>query len=55
LPIIIVTLVYNTKGDYYEKVPLLLSKDKKLIGSYLAPNDLISGIELSLPYKLTNG
>ncbi len=48
-------LVYKTKGDYNNLVPILLSKDKTEIIAYPHPNDLKVGGELSLPTPLNDG
>jgi len=34
------TIEYNTKGDYFDKVPITLSEDKKSILSYPDLKDL---------------
>ena len=47
-------LVYKTKGDYYNLVPILLSDDKTEIVSYPHPNDLKVGSRYALPAFLNN-
>ncbi len=48
-------LVYKTKKNYSNLVPILLSDDKTEIVSYPHPNDLIVGSEYPLPTILQNG
>ena len=47
------TVVYKTKGNYNNLVPVLLSVDKSEIISYPHPNDLKVGDVLSLPTPLS--
>lgn len=49
------TLVYKTKADYNNLVPVLLSDDKTEIISYPHPSDIKVGNALSLPTLLNNG
>ncbi len=49
------TIVYKTKGDYRNLVPVTLSEDKSRIVSYPALSDLKRGDGLSLPTVLENG
>lgn len=48
------TIVYKTKADYSELVPVILSDDKKSIVSYPHPNDLKINDELRIPRQLTD-
>ena len=48
-------LIYKTKANYNELVPVILNDDKTVIVSYPAPQDLSSGDELRLPTELANG
>lgn len=48
-------LVYKTKKDYYNLVPVILSEDKSQIISYPHKSDLIVGSEYSLPTILHRG
>ena len=48
------TMVYKTKKDYNNLVPVLLSDDKTEIISYPHPNDLIVGNGFSIP-TILNG
>ncbi len=48
-------IIYKTKNDYYNKVPVILSDDKSKITSYPGPSDLIRNKELALPIKLNDG
>jgi len=47
--------LYKTKGDYYSKVPILLSENKQEIVSYPHPSDLLVNGKLLLPSKLEDG
>ena len=47
-------LVYKTKGDYDNLVPVVLSDDKKTIISYPHPNDLRTNGVLAVPTLLKN-
>jgi hypothetical protein len=47
------TVVYKTKGNYNNLVPVLLSDDKLEIISYPHPNDLKVGDALALPTPLS--
>lgn len=48
-------LVYKTKADYNNLVPVILSSDKSEIVSYPHPNDIKSGNEFQVPVLLHNG
>ena len=48
-------LVYKTKKDYNNRVPVLLSDDKTQIVSYPDPKDLKAGSDFLLPTSLQNG
>lgn len=48
-------IVYKTRADYFDFVPVTFSSDKKEIISYPAPSDLKNGIGLTHPTKLKNG
>lgn len=48
-------LIYKTKNDYYLKVPIILSEDKKTIVSYPHPSDLNINGKYCLPTKLEGG
>ncbi len=48
-------IIYKTKNDYSDKVPVILSDDKSKITSYPGPKDLIRNKELALPIKLNDG
>lgn len=45
-------IVYKTKSDYFNLVPVVLSDDKSKIISYPSPTDINSSL---LPTKLKNG
>ncbi len=47
-------LIYKTKSDYSQNVPIIMSEDKKEIISYPHPSDLKVGNNYSTPSKLTN-
>ncbi len=48
-------IVYKTKNDYYDKVPVTLSEDKSMLMSYPAISDLYYNGELALPTRLNDG
>jgi hypothetical protein len=48
-------IIYKTKNNYFNLVPITLSADKKQIVSFPAPGDLIINNRLCLPEKLKNG
>jgi hypothetical protein len=48
-------IVYKTKGDYNNNVPVTLSEDKSKIVSYPAPVDLYYRGKLAYPTKLAKG
>ena len=48
-------LVYKTREDYNNRVPVILSADKSEIVSYPDPKDLKSSERYSLPSKLSGG
>jgi hypothetical protein len=48
-------IIYKTKGDYYDKVPVILSEDKTKVVSYPGARDLYKGDKLALPTRLNNG
>lgn len=48
-------LVYKTKADYNNLVPVILSDDKTTIVSYPHPKDIIVGSGYPLPTLLNNG
>jgi hypothetical protein len=50
-----VTLVYKTKHDYQNLVPVMLSEDKREIVSYPNPNDIKSDLVLATPIGLNKG
>lgn len=49
------TMVYKTKKDYNNLVPIILSEDKTTVISYPHPVDLASGDGYLLPTGLNNG
>ncbi len=48
-------IVYKTKNDYFDKVPISLSEDKNMIISFPAVSDLYYKGELALPTRLNDG
>ena len=48
-------IIYKTKNDYSDKVPVILSEEKSKITSYPAASDLIRNGELTLPVELHDG
>jgi len=49
------TIVYKTKADYFNNVPVLLSNDKQTIIAYPDPKDLTLDNKLCLPTQLEKG
>ena len=49
------TIVYKTKADYFNNVPVLLSDDKQTIIAYPDPKDLTIDNKLCLPTQLAKG
>lgn len=49
------TIVYKTKADYFNNVPVLLSADKQTIVAYPDPKDLTIDNKLCLPTQLKGG
>lgn len=48
------TLIYKTKNDYFNNVPVILSEDKAMIISYPAPSDVYYNGKLAYPKRLDN-
>jgi len=48
-------LVYKTKANYNNLVPVILSEDKTKIVSYPHPQDLLKGSRFPLPFILNDG
>jgi hypothetical protein len=48
-------IIYKTKADYYNKIPVILSEDKSKIVSYPGPRDIITKGKLAYPTKLNDG
>ncbi|MBN2664782.1 MAG: hypothetical protein JXR68_14120 [Bacteroidales bacterium] len=48
-------IVYKTKKDYSQNVPVLLSEDKSKVVGYFGPKDLIRSGELATPSTLEKG
>jgi hypothetical protein len=49
------TMVYKTKADYSQHVPVILSDDKTVILSYPAPTDIKAGDKYPSPTPLKDG
>lgn len=49
------TIVYKTKADYNNLVPVILSDDKGTIVSYPHPSDVITGDTYKVPTQLKGG
>ena len=49
------TIIYKTKKDYNQFVPVILSEDKSKIVSYPHPKDVFYKGELAYPTKLKSG
>jgi len=48
-------IVYKTREYYDDRVPVILSSDRKEVISYPAPSDIFYKGELALPYNLGGG
>jgi hypothetical protein len=48
-------LVYKTRADYFDRVPVLMNAEKNKIVSYPDPTDLKIGNTFAQPTKLQNG
>ena len=48
-------IIYKTKANYDNLVPVILNEDKTVIVSYPAPSDLKMADGLRIPTKLANG
>jgi hypothetical protein len=48
-------LVYKTRRDYNDRVPVIMNAEKDKIISYPAPTDLFYEGKLALPIRLKNG
>lgn len=48
-------IIYKTKQDYSQQVPVTMSADKMSIVSYPAPSDVYYGAELAYPVTLKDG
>jgi hypothetical protein len=49
------TIIYKTKEEYNNKVPITLSEDKRKIVGYPHPKDIYQNGKLAIPTKLNNG
>jgi hypothetical protein len=49
------TVLYKTKEEYYDKIPVTLSDDKRTIIAYPHPKDIYYKGELALPIRLEKG
>jgi len=49
------TIIYKTKKDYNNLVPVILSEDKSKIVSYPHPSDVITNGKYAYPTELDNG
>ena len=48
-------IIYKTRGDYYDKVPVTLSEDKTKVVSYPGVKDVFFKGELAYPTRLNDG
>ena len=48
-------IIYKTKGDYFDKVPVILNDGKNAIIAYPGPKDVFYNGILALPTKLKDG
>ncbi len=49
------TVIYKTKGDYVNLVPVIMNKERSRIISYPDPSDLVLNGKLMKPHRLKNG
>jgi hypothetical protein len=49
------TILYKTNDVYHDKIPVLLSEDKKIIINYPHPKDVFFNGNLAMPSKLVKG
>jgi len=49
------TIIYKTKNDYFDKVPVTLSENQYRIVGYPSQKDIITGEGFSYPTRLVNG
>ncbi len=49
------TIIYKTKKDYSQNVPVILNDEKTKIVAYFSPKDFIKNGEIVYPTKLENG
>lgn len=48
-------IVYKTKADYFDKIPVTLSDDKTKVIAFPAPSDIRINNKFSFPTKLNDG
>jgi len=48
-------IIYKTKADYFNNVPVILSEDKTKVVSFPAPSDLYYKAKLATPFILEKG
>lgn len=48
-------VIYKTRADYSQLVPIILGADKQTVVAYPAPADLKNGDQLRLPTQLIDG
>jgi hypothetical protein len=48
-------IIYKTKADYSNKVPIIMNDKKDMIVSYPSPKDIYLNGKLALPVKLKHG
>jgi hypothetical protein len=48
-------IVYKTKRDFYDKIPITMNDERTQIVAYPAPTDVFRGGQLALPTLLKNG
>ena len=48
-------LIYKTRADYYNMIPVIMNADKTKIISYPSPSDVMVDGKLMLPVRLKNG
>ena len=48
-------IIYKTRNDYYQNVPVTLNREKSRLVSFPAPSDVYYQGELALPIELKDG
>lgn len=48
-------IIYKTRSDYFDKVPIIMNERKDIIVSYPSPKDIFINGVLAFPVKLKHG